>query len=317
MKKTEKTLCRIALIAVALLGVLAAFAGCSRKPENVVEKSVEVTDAFSAILVKNGLYRIHILPSEDGSCSVRFEESELTSCAVAVENNRLTVRQKDLRPWYEKLFTWELEPLHLTLCLPMGDYEELTVKSASGSVAMECGAFRFGEVGFYVSSGELQAEKLACETLSVKLSSGNVGLDECRASSFSMNVSSGELQAEKLACETLSVKLSSGNVGLDECRVSSFSMNVSSGSATLSDTVAAGHTEIKLSSGSVTLRGFDSKTAEIKVSSGNVKGTILTAKKFETEKSSGTIWVPTSNDEAGLFRIRVSSGNVDLELPEG
>ena len=279
MKKTEKTLCRIALIAVALLGVLAAFAGCSRKPENVVEKKVEVTDAFSAILVKNGLYRIHILPSEDGSCSVRFEESELTSCAVAVENNRLTVRQKDLRPWYEKLFTWELEPLHLTLCLPMGDYEELTVKSASGSVAMECGAFRFGEVGFYVSSGELQAEKLACETLSVKLSSGSVGLDECR--------------------------------------VSSFSMNVSSGSVILSDTVAAGHTEIKLSSGSVTLRGFDSKTAEIKVSSGNVKGTILTAKKFETEKSSGTIRVPASNDGAGLFRIHVSSGNVDLELPEG
>ena len=279
MKKRRliRKICMAALMLAAMLAVLSA---CARKDPTAHEETVEITDAFSAVAVQNRTYEMTVAASEDGTVRAVFDASPKMTCTASVENGVLTVRQTDLRKWYEKIFSWwKFGKRKLTLYLPAGEYGDLTVNSSSGGVAMKTGPFTFGNTDIQISSGSFTAEGLFCKALSVRISSGNAALSGCEAVSLSMKVSSGNMK--------------------------------------LTETTVIGHSAVTLSSGSVMMEKFDAATAEIRVSSGNVKGTILTAKNFETETSSGTIRIPDSDSAAGKWKIKVSSGSVDLSLAAG
>lgn len=260
-------------------------------------ESVTVEESFTEVCINNGSYRVRVVPSEDGSCRADFDASDKMTFEVSVADGVLTVRQKDLRKWYERIGWSNFGKRYLTLSLPEATYGKLTVESGSGSMEMAT-PYTFGEVGIEIGSGSFSAEGLTAERLNLHISSGSTTI-----SSISVN---GELDA----------RLSSGSIKMNGVRAGSLAVKVSSGKVTAADTVAAGDAKITVSSGGVVLDGFDAATIDVHVSSGGVKGTLLTAKNFDAHASSGSVTVPPSDSSAGLCKVSVSSGSVNLAIKE-
>lgn len=260
-------------------------------------ESVTVEESFTDVRIDNGSYRVRVVPSEDGVCRADFDASEKITFTVEVKDGLLTVKQKDLRKWYEHIGWSNIGKRYLTLYLPERTYGNLTVESGSGSMELTT-PYTFGEIGVEIGSGSFFAEGTTAEYLNLHISSGSGTISGVTVNGgLAATVSSGSMKLTGVRAETLFAKLSSGKL-------------------TLTDVIAAENAEIDIGSGSVILDGFDAAAIDIHVSSGGVKGTLLTAKNFDTHVSSGSIKVPPSDDSAGLCKIRVSSGSVNLSVKE-
>ena len=260
-------------------------------------ESVTVEDPFTEVRVDNGTYRVRVIPSEDGVCRVDFDASEKMTVTAEVADGVLTVKQKDLRKWYEHIGWSDIGKRYLTLYLPERTYGKLTVESGSGSVELTT-PYPFGEVGIEIGSGSFSAEGLTAECLHLHISSGSGAISDVTVNEeFVAKVSSGSMKLTDIRAETLSAKISSGKL-------------------IMTDVIAEGDAEIDVGSGGVVLDGFDAATIDIHVSSGGVKGTLLTAKMFDTHVSSGSVNVPPSDASAGLCKIRVSSGSINLAIKD-
>jgi DUF4097 and DUF4098 domain-containing protein YvlB len=62
------------------------------------------------------------------------------------------------------------------------------------------------------------------------------------------------------------------------------------------------------------LDAVDAETLILKATSGDVEGTLLSAKKFVTDTTSGEIRVPKSDESAGICEIKTVSGDVQIRV---
>ena len=83
----------------------------------------------------------------------------------------------------------------------------------------------------------------------------------------------------------------------------------------MTDTVAADHIYVELSSGGLSLKNCDAESLDLSSTSGSITGSLRTPKRFNVRTASGNSYVPEC-DQGGECVIKTTSGNVEIYVEE-
>lgn len=144
-------------------------------------------------------------------------------------------------------------------------------------------------------SAEIQVPQGFDGVMNISSGSGRLEADGVAAGSVSIRVSSGSLDARNLDAEAMSLRTASGSLSVDNLR--------------------AGGLDLKAVSGSIRGSGLTAERIEVKISSGrtvlkDVSGSLI------LDGSSGSADIAFTSP-GNLVDVKVSSGGIDLSLPEG
>ncbi len=345
MKKSVKITCMVAVSCIVLgiftvLGVSLKI-GFDYKQLNTVTietKTYAVENSFQNIDIESIWSNVYFDTAEDGQCRVECTETARQTCAVSVENNTLTVKQKDARLWYENFgLFWgasDETEMKITVYLPNRDYQTLRIDSQSGR-AFVGEAFTFdtadistlsGNIQFlgsakekltvHSNSGLIRVEKVNVKVLEAQNMSGNIIFSTVHAQeNITLNSNSGIMNLEDVQAQTFTARTMSGNILLHTMRVqANMALNSNSGIMNLEDVQAQTFTAETMS-GNVLLKDFDADKMEVRTGSGYVRGNLLSPKKFDVSTSSGRVDVPYGDSNAGVCTVTTISGDVSLRTP--
>lgn len=303
----------IMIISLSLLG--ASFESLTQKEVGEL-KTDTVSEPVTSLSVDLGGVNMEIVPSEDGKITVSRYESEKISYSVFVEDGTLTVLRTDNRKWYERIKFFNFNSPVLTVRLPAGEYEELTAKVRSYRLFVAEGIV-FSRASVTATSGAVQYCANVKDTLNLTVTSGGVVLKNVTAGAITGSVTSGRTEMENIVCNRMTLSGASGASKLEDVSVSeSFSLEKTSGSVTLEDVVCAGEFFVKCTSGAMNLDNCDGKNMTLESTSGSIRGTLRSPKIFDVRVSSGSAHVPESVADAGLCKIRATSGSVKISIAE-
>ncbi|MBQ1272255.1 MAG: DUF4097 family beta strand repeat protein [Clostridia bacterium] len=300
-----------ALLVLLFLPTVIEEAGATMK---FTEKTETISESVSKITADVSWGTVEFLPSEDGTCTVTREEKKDVTFAVSVNDGSLKIVMQDSRPWYNRLFTFRSPTV--TVRLPKGTYEALTVRTSSGKITVADG-FTFSTATVTATSGDVRY----CSdggNLNLSATSGEVELNGVSAETLQAKVSSGDLVVNSVTAKRLTLSGSSGSIYVNDAALSeSLSVKLSSGTVTLAKTVSKGDFSATVTSGGVYLDRCDGKKIDIKTTSGSVRGTLLSEKIFNAKATSGSVRVPDSTPNAqGICNINTTSGSINISLAE-
>ena len=150
-----------------------------------------------------------IITTHAGS-DIRITESgyqtERQQLRWRVKDGKLVIRE------HASGLGWSLPNKTLELSLPEGDYDEISVDTASASVSVS-GTLRLKKLDVDAASGSLSVAGIAMETLSYDSASGDCTLTDCSVTEFDMDTASGKAMLTG-SFEDVSFDAASGNLEL-------------------------------------------------------------------------------------------------------
>jgi len=254
-------------------------------------------DSAKTIIVKASSADTTILPSDNETIKSRLTGNVRSTSSDHVPTLEIT-RSGDTIIIEEKrkifaIIGFYLEDVNLDISIP---------KSFKGTIEFEG------------TSNDLKTSNLAVDSLSLRISSGNVSLDNITLDNdMKLTSSSGDFTVNGLKAANLIIQSSSGNKKLSDVDVKeNFNINNTSGS-TLLKNVKCHELGIDSTSGDINIDGLKLDRISIETKSGNVKVRDLEG-DAQIEASSGNINVSVkeANDE---IYIKASSGDVELKMP--
>lgn len=278
------------------------------------EKTETISESVTQIMADVSWGTVEFLPSEDGTCTVTREEKDHVTFDVSVNDGYLKIVMQDSRPWYNRLFTFKSPTL--TVRLPKGTYEALTVRTSSGKITVADG-FTFDTATVAATSGDVRYCSDGGD-LNLSVTSGDAELNGVSAETLQANVTSGDLVVNSVTAKRLTLSGSSGSIYVNDAALSeSLSVKLSSGTVMLAKTVSEGDFSATTTSGGIYLDRCDGKNIDIKTTSGSVRGTLLSEKIFNAKATSGSVNVPDSTLNAeGICNINTTSGNINISIAE-
>lgn len=293
----------------------------------------EVTEDFSDISIQTIESSIDFKPSSDGTCRVECMESEYVTYSVTVQEGTLKITADDTRQWYHNIGIFNTQRQHMTVYLPKTTYDDLQVKSNTGTVNASS-EFSFANVQIGLNTGMLKWEAGVAHGMRVKTDTGfvqikNVNMDGvlsvetatgraeiCGALAQSIKVETNTGKAivtDAVAKSTVNVKTNTGNAELSGCRAVDIFVKAETGKAKLTDVVASGKMDINTDTGDVVLDGCDAAEIKIKTDTGDVKGAFLTPKIIYVQTDTGRVEVPRSTT-GGICEITTDTGDVNIKF---
>ena len=313
MKKTI-LIAAIVLIAVGTLIFFIPFAASGFSFASFGGKTETNTyapeGAFSKIDVSSKEAKIELKPSQDGTASVVCVEREKVKHVVAVEDGTLKIKVVDERKWYER-WSFFSRSLSVTVYLPAGAYDALTVESSTGAVIVPAD-FSFGEASVVVSTGDVSFCADVTGRFGAVASTGDVSLEGLSAGEIGITVSTGRVKVKSVTCNgDLFVKVSTGKTILTDVTCKKLDTEGSTGDLKLENLIASESMTIKRSTGDVTFSDSDAPAITVNTSTGDVTGTIRTGKVFVAHASTGTVSVP---DPTGDQRCEITTSTGDIKI---
>ncbi len=286
--------------------------------ENFMEKTHTITEKVTFLKVSDAESDIRILPSSDGTCTVRCYDRESIFHTVTLDGQTLTVEQVDGRKWYEKIgfFLWWTQPRTVTVYLPLGEYKTLTLKTVSGDIQVPDGyIFSSGELK--TTSGNISFESEVRQGLVAQTTSGDVTLREMGADTVVAKTTSGDVRLEGVQTSgAVTATTTSGKVSLSKVICGDLQASVTSGDVTLSEVEAWGNLTVSSTSGDISFDYIGAhKDMKFSAVSGDVEGTMVGRKNFSVKTVSGSVSVPQSGG-FGQCRIETTSGDVQVRIYE-
>jgi DUF4097 and DUF4098 domain-containing protein YvlB len=257
-----------------------------------VTNTCTVRQTFENIEIDTKETDIQFRSSPYGTVRIECAERERGRHTVSVEAGTLKIGTNDTRAWYDYIAFFSRH-MSVTLYLPAGSYQSLTVCGGTGDVSLPA-EFSFGSVDICVGTGNVVCEAPVSGPLVIRTSTGDITLRALRAQRISLAVSTGDVNVVSVTCE-------------------SFVSEGSTGGITLTDTVASSDCSIQRSTGNVRFENFDAEQITVTTSTGSVKGTLLTSKVFFTKTSTGSVRVPETIT-GGKCSITTSTGDIDIRL---
>jgi hypothetical protein len=229
-----------------------------------------------------------ILRESDGDALVIREYMEINKPRYYAQISRSgsTVHiKRGRRPW----LIW-LRKARAEIYLPRSFRGDLRLVNSGGDLSAETDLLNYKTIDINVGSGSVHLNRLSGETLSVRVSSGNLDVAGI-AGSFFVSVSSGKLQIGDLTGPEHRIKVSSGQTRIGAMQGSAHIV-INSGNIIIEK--ALGRMEADISSGTVSVGNFSGE-GSFKINSGT-----LTLDAAEL---------------SGDLRFRLSSGNAELTFP--
>ncbi len=245
-------------------------------------QELRLEEELSDIFVSVGGTDLEILPTDQNTCSVVYQEDPRTAYKIGVqhegvEKGLLYVSEQNNQKWYDYL---RPNPSKRTvyLFLPAGAYASLSADTASGNILCEGEGLSFQRIALGTASGNIRCDFPATEELNVSSASGEI-----------------EVAGQSPRWAFLSS---------------------ASGNMSLSNVLAEKRLQAQSSSGSITLNRCDGGEVALESSSGDIRGSLLSDKLFEIETVSGNVACPPSVKDGGLCSITTASGSVSIQIEE-
>lgn len=285
-----------AIIFVAAVAANGGFITSLASGSEYTERYYKVEKAFDNISVNAGITDVEIKLSGDSKCTlVLYAPENSIDITNKVEDGTLIISEADNRSWYEHIGLFNKTP-KLTVCLPDKEYGSLLISSGSGDIDVS-GALAFDGIDISGSSCDVACKATSKTSTRIKLSTGDITLDNGSSGDISLSVSTGDIYVNGASCL-------------------SFTSDGTTGDITLKNVIASRSLTVERSTGDVTLDGCDAKDLFIKTSTGDVTGTLLSEKVFTAASSSGDISVPKSAS-GGSCEISTDTGDIMIDIRSG
>lgn len=271
-----------------------------------------ITEAFRSISVRANTADVTFVPSDRDTCSVVCYELTNQKHSVSVEDGTLVIEVKDTRKWYEYIGIQFGSP-KITVYLPGGEYEALSVQSDTGDVKIP-GEFSFESMEITQSTGNVTNEASVSNSMRIKTTTGDICVKNLSAGSLSLSVSTGEVTVSGVRCEgELSVSVSTGKTYLTDVTCQSLISRGSTGNLSLTGVTASERFSLERSTGDVTMDGCDAAELWIRTDTGDVEGSLLSSKIFLVTTDTGDKEVP-STVTGGKCEIITDTGDVRIRI---
>lgn len=277
-----------------------------------VRNSYHINEKFLGVSIDDGACDVILSASTDDKCRVICDESDKLYHSVTVENNKLTIKSKDTRKWYEHIgFSWT--EMKVTVYLPESEYDALNISVASGDIEVR-GHLHFAEAKLSSASGDIIFSGNVEKSLSLKVASGDVKINNSFSERLDVKSSSGDIKISSFkSMGDMYLKCASGDIEITDAECINMKAESASGDIELSRVVATGHSDIETASGDIELSDCDSDSLWLKSGSGDITGTLLSEKIFYTDTGSGDIEVPHSSS-GGKCEVKTGSGDIEFSI---
>ncbi|MGG6314190.1 DUF4097 family beta strand repeat-containing protein [Paenibacillus macerans] len=232
----------------------------------------------------------------------RLKQTELSG-------NTLQLNLKEDFDW--NFFSINFQSTRQQITVALADRSPLEqISSKSRGSNGEFSGLNAAKIDLSVSSGNLRADSVVADQLSLAATSGNITAEKIRGNT-KIKLTSGNIKVEELQ-GTLNAKSTSGNITAKKVEGPADAA-VSSGHIRFEDYTGAG--VFQTTSGNVTLSDQRSDSLDISVRSGNV--TLSADEQFkgfyDLQTGSGNITSPDSPRQTqDLIKVRTTSGDIRI-----
>lgn len=278
----------IATIFVALS--MGAFDPAIFNTVELVTNIYEIEEEFDSISIFTETADIELRPSTDGSVKVECFEQKNTYHSISVNEGCLTIQVIDKREWFEHIGFYP-EETKITVYLPKGRYNELTIKESTGDVIIQ-NEFEFFQAKIHVTSGDIEFFASAENNLGLKTYSGDITVDDTNTTIMTLVVGTGDINVNNIRCkifETLST----------------------TGDQTIKNLIAEERIIFRGGTGDVLFEKCDAPDITIYTNTGDIFGSLMSGKDFEVECGTGDVAYPES---LGDEKCKVKSRTGDIKI---
>ena len=315
-KKWIRTALALLIVGIVLFGICFAASGFDFSRLNTVEYETNeyaLSADFQRIKIDANTARIVLKPAENGNCSVTCYEETKCKHTVTVQDGVLAIRAEDSRKWYER-FGVSFETPEITVYLPAGAYESLSVDTDTGDVSVPS-AFSFDSVDIHGDTSSVTCLASVNKDLSIAVTTGNISVSDLHAGSVHLSTTTGRVQADRVVSGgDFTADVRTGSVALNDVTCVRLSSGGSTGSATLRNVMADQEIRLERSTGSVRLDRCDAPSIFVKTSTGSVSGTLLRPMIFTADSNTGHVQVPASVPDGGMCEIHTTTGNITIDV---
>ncbi|MBQ9070896.1 MAG: DUF4097 family beta strand repeat protein [Clostridia bacterium] len=289
----------LATLLVILGGLTITMTACSKNfnfntlfGNSFEEKAVEVDGSFNSIEIHTDTADITLISSDDGKCRVVSNDRKKIEYSAISEDGALKIKSTDTRKWYERMFSFGAPTL--TVYLPKEEFASLIIDESTGNIKV--------------------TDNFNFATLNIKVSTGNVILENITADSVSVETSTGKIDMKDTACTgEITLKVSTGDTYLHSVRCKNLTSTGNTGDISVTNVIAEGKFDIERSTGDVNFDSSDAAEIYVKTDTGNVKGTLLSDKVYIVSSDTGKIDVPKTIT-GGRCEISTNTGNIKISV---
>ena len=249
---------------------------------------------LSSLEISLRISDVTVQVTTDGVLRVECYETEKQPHTVTLADGKLTVTATDQRKWYEKITIFSKSP-KVTVYVPAGEYESLTLETDTGDVEMTGGTYR--------------------ASVKIKTGTGDVSISPLTAGNVGIRTNTGKVTVSDATCADLSVETDTGKVKLTDVNCAALTVETDTGSVTLTNVVGTGDAKIETDTGDVRFDRCDAANYRVRTSTGDVEGTIRTEKVFFASSRTGKTDVPHTRS-GGDFDASSSTGDIEITIAE-
>ncbi len=272
----------------------------------------EITEPFSNISISAGTADLVFVPSKDQTGKITCFEEKTLSHSVAIEGDTLVIREVDNRRWYDYIGIHQESP-KITICIPRGDYGQLTIQSNTGSVNLPKD-FVFQNADIAMTTGFVETFASAKNAMSIRTTTGSIVAKALSAEKIQFTASTGKIVADALKSQgNIEVTVDTGKVECTNVQCDRFTSVGKTGDILLTGVIASRDITLNRSTGDIRLVGCDAGALQINTSTGDVTGSLLSEKIFFPQTSTGEIVVPKTK-AGGECQITTSTGDIQMEV---
>lgn len=271
-----------------------------------------INEKFKSITVDTNTADIDFVLSEDTKTSVICYEQQNERHSVGVKDGTLLIEVVDTRKWYEYIGINFSVP-KITVYIPRGEYETLSVKSDTGDVEIPKD-FKFKNIHISGSTGDVTNYAFFSERIKIKTSTGNICVKNISSGTLDLSVSTGNVTVSEVTCEdNITVNVSTGKVKLSDIACKSIISSGSTGDILLNNVIAKEKFSIERSTGDVKFDGCDASEIFVETDTGDVKGSLLSEKVFIVNTDTGKKDVPDTIT-GGRCEITTDTGDIKITI---
>lgn len=254
--------------------------------------SYGIEEEYADISVITDTADVVFVISEDGKCTVECYEQKNAKHKVEVKDGTLVIEINDTRRWYEYIGINFRSP-KITVSLPQGEYDALSVKSDTGDVKIPK-ELKFDSIDVAVTTGDVTNYASVSGDVKIKTTTGDIRIEGVSVKALDLTVSTGDTTLTDVDCVSLNSKGSTGDISLN-------------------NVIAQEKLFIERDTGDVRFNGCDASELSVKTDTGDVRGTLLSDKVFITETDTGSINVPKTA-AGGKCEICTETGDIRISI---
>lgn len=275
----------------------------------------ETGEAFSSISIETDTAGVSFVAAEDGVCRVVCQEQKDRKHSVEVRDGVLCIRVENNRKWYDNIMNLNLGKTQITVYLPKGEYDALTIEEGTGSVGV-AEDFSFAEADIVSGTGSVEFLANVSGMLKIKMATGSLWVEGISAGALDLSVATGTATVSDIRCAgDLKINASTGRTQLNAVECRNFESDGGTGAISLERVTAAEKLSVHRGSGNVRFDACDAAELFVKTGTGAVSGSLLSEKVFITETGTGQVSVPKTAN-GGRCEISTGTGDIEIEIAE-